>query len=155
MKRSPAGRGEFARYHCARADENIRNRPVRIYASDTSRQAVQWARRNLREAGLPREAVQFETVNLAEFRPPPGPGTVIMNPPYGERMQEPEIEALYKSIGDAMKQNFTGYSAWIISSNREALKRIGLRAAEKYNLYNGPLECSFRRYELYEGSVEE
>ena len=132
----------------------MRTRTVSIHASDASRQAVQWARRNLREAGLPREAVQFETASLINFRPPPGPGTVIMNPPYGERMPEPEIEALYKSIGDAMKQNFTGYSAWIISSNREALKRIGLRASEKHQLYNGPLECSFRRYELYEGTAE-
>ena len=138
----------------SRADENMRTRTVSIHASDASRQAVQWARRNLREAGLPREAVQFEAASLIDFRPPPGPGTVIMNPPYGERMPEPEIEALYKSIGDAMKQNFTGYSAWIISSNREALKRIGLRASEKHQLYNGPLECSFRRYELYEGTAE-
>ncbi|MEM9990349.1 MAG: class I SAM-dependent RNA methyltransferase, partial [Bacteroidota bacterium] len=62
------------------------------------------------------------------------------------------IAAFYKQIGDAMKQQFSDYDAWLISSNRAALKRIGLRASRKIILFNGPLECRFQHYELYRGT---
>jgi putative N6-adenine-specific DNA methylase len=76
-----------------------------------------------------------------------------MNPPYGERMhQEEDINGLYQSIGDTLKKKYEGYSAWIISSNREAFKYVGLRPSKKIPVFNGQLECRFMRFDMYEGS---
>lgn len=79
-------------------------------------------------------------------------GVLITNPPYGERMQEDEINAWYKTIGDQMKTHYQGFSAWIISSNLQALKFIGLKPKRKIPLMNGALECKVHQYELYAGS---
>jgi putative N6-adenine-specific DNA methylase len=123
-----------------------------VFAADVSARAIRIAQTNLELSGLPADAVQFEIGPLDQYRPPPGPGTVVMNPPYGERLRKDDIELFYKSIGDRLKQAYSGYTAWILSSNMEALKRVGLQAARKITLFNGPLECSYRKYELYSGS---
>ena len=75
-----------------------------------------------------------------------------MNPPYDERIQSEDITAFYGMIGERLKHNFTGYEAWLISSNMKALKNVGLRPSRKITLYNGSLECKFLKYELYAGS---
>jgi putative N6-adenine-specific DNA methylase len=78
---------------------------------------------------------------------------LVLNPPYGERMhQDEDIIGLYASIGDTFKQKYKGYTGWVISSNIEALKRIGLRPSRKIPVFNGPLECRFMRFDMYEGS---
>jgi len=79
-------------------------------------------------------------------------GIIITNPPYGERLQLEEALVFYKKIGDKLKTDYQGFDAWIISSNIEALKHIGLKPSAKIPLFNGKLECSFRKYELYSGS---
>jgi putative N6-adenine-specific DNA methylase len=76
--------------------------------------------------------------------------TLVMNPPYGERLQDGDgLTALYKSIGDTLKQRWTGWQAWVLTGNLESAKRIGLRAACRIPLYNGPLDCRLLRYDLY------
>lgn len=74
---------------------------------------------------------------------------IITNPPYGERMNKDAIFGLYKKIGDTLKHKYKGSSAWIISSNMEAFKHVGLRTSRKINLYNGGLPCKFCKYEMY------
>jgi putative N6-adenine-specific DNA methylase len=86
-----------------------------------------------------------------DVRTPEGPGILITNPPYGERMGE-EIEEMYEALGDWMKTEMKGYDCWVISSNFDAFKFIGLRPDKKIKVYNGSLECSFRKYSIYEGS---
>lgn len=76
-----------------------------------------------------------------------------MNPPYGERMDKDEdILALYKMIGDTLKQRWAGYTAWILTSNLNAVKQVHLTAKPRIKLFNGALECRFLRYELYSGT---
>jgi putative N6-adenine-specific DNA methylase len=75
--------------------------------------------------------------------------TIITNPPYGERMQKNSIDEMYKKIGDTLKHKYKGSNAWIISSNIEAFKHVGLRTSRKVNLYNGGLPCKFCKYEMY------
>ncbi|MGZ3863764.1 MAG: THUMP domain-containing class I SAM-dependent RNA methyltransferase [Bacteroidia bacterium] len=75
--------------------------------------------------------------------------TIITNPPYGERMNKDELFALYKKTGDTFKHKYKGSTAWIISSNLEAFKHVGLKTKRKIALYNGGLECKFCKYELY------
>jgi putative N6-adenine-specific DNA methylase len=67
-------------------------------------------------------------------------------------MNKEDISALYKMMGDTFKQKFGGYDCWILSSNMEAFKQVGLRPSRKIQLYNGQLECRFMKYEMYQGT---
>jgi putative N6-adenine-specific DNA methylase len=51
-----------------------------------------------------------------------------------------------------MKHNFPGYNAFIITSDKDYLRYIGLKPSKKITLYNGSLQCSLVKYELYQGS---
>ena len=79
-------------------------------------------------------------------------GFVFLNPPYGQRIQPEEIDKLYSLIGTTLKHNFPGKTAWLITSNKESLKKVGLKARTKYTLYNGALECTLLKYEMYHGT---
>jgi putative N6-adenine-specific DNA methylase len=79
-------------------------------------------------------------------------GIIITNPPYGERMKPQSIAELYTAVGNTLKNRFAGFEAWIISSSVDGLKSIGLKPAKKIDLFNGALACSFRCYELFQGS---
>ena len=123
-----------------------------IIGSDASYKSVVMAQRNL-EAAQVEEYVQVFEKRFEDQEPPPGPGILMINPPYGERLEaDSDIVAFYKTIGDRLKQAYTGYDAWILTSNLEALKHLGLRPSRKIPLYNGPLECRFAKFELYRGT---
>jgi putative N6-adenine-specific DNA methylase len=81
-------------------------------------------------------------------------GVMIINPPYGERLSPQYIFEFYQNIGDTLKKSYSGWDAWIISANINALKKIGLRTSKKHTLYNGSLECKFQKYSLFEGSLK-
>lgn len=121
-----------------------------IIASDIDAGMVQKARRNSRMAPIGR-MISFETADIRDWNPSFEKGVLICNPPYGERLDE-DIAPLYQDIGDVFKQNFKGFSCWIISSNGDALKGIGLKPQSKTRVFNGSLECSFRGFEIVEGS---
>ena len=75
---------------------------------------------------------------------------LIFNPPYGKRIKlKPDY---YKHIGDTLKKQYTNTSAWIITSDNEEVKKIGLKPSKKIKLYNGALECKLLKYEIYQGS---
>ena len=78
-------------------------------------------------------------------------GLVLFNPPYGERLGV-DVNELYSQIGDTFKKYYVGCSAWLIASDMEAVKHIGLKHTRRIKLFNGQLECRFLKYELYEGS---
>jgi len=128
----------------------VRKPTIDFTGIDTDSQAVGMARKSLSKIGLRRE-VKIKEMDFREFKPLSENGMIITNPPYGERIgtNEEDINDFYVSMGDAFKQNFKGYDAWVISSNKSAMKKIGLNYATKYNLFNGPLECDFCKYELY------
>lgn len=81
--------------------------------------------------------------------------TIIMNPPYGERLKTENIESLYEMIGTTLKHKFPGSDVWILSSNSRAMKRVGLRPASKQVLFNGPLECVYANYKTFKGNWKE
>lgn len=124
-----------------------------IIGFDESPKAINIAKANIKNAELGWKVLlkvrKLEELTAEELT---GGGLVMINPPYGERMDREDADALYKSIGDSLKKNFDGYSVWIISSNKEALKQIGLRTSRKITLFNGSLECKFHNYQMYRGS---
>ena len=99
--------------------------------------------------------VKLERQRLETLEAPAESGILVMNPPYDERLQPGDINELYKMIGGRFKQAFQGWNAWVISSNKTALNRIGLRPSQKISLYNGALHCRYQHYELYAGSRRE
>lgn len=122
-----------------------------ITGCDHSPKAVRSATENLMGAGF-HNIINVETTDFTQFMPPAGKGTLMVNPPYGERLKLHDLLALYKTIGDVLKKRYAGYSAWILSSSDEGMKQIGLRPSRKIKLLNSSLECKFMRYDLYEGS---
>lgn len=137
------------------ANEKIGELDCEIYASDRSKKAVNIARVNLKNAGLHKD-INLSVGYFDSIQPEKMEGILVFNPPYGLRLEEKnEIRDLYSGIGDVLKQNFSGFEAWLISSNMEAIKFIGLRTSARLEIYNGPLESRFLKFELYKGSKKE
>jgi putative N6-adenine-specific DNA methylase len=76
---------------------------------------------------------------------------ILFNPPYGERL-DIEMEEFYKNIGDTLKQHYAGTDAWLITSNLDALKHVGLRPSRKIKVFNSQLESKLVKYVMYAGS---
>ena len=125
--------------------------PVNFYGSDISTRFIGMAKANVYEARLS-DFIQLKRCAMSESAPKRTPAYLIFNPPYGERLDMEDIEDFYKQIGDSLKQKYAGCTAFLISSNMEAVKKIGLHPSKKTTLYNGALECKFLRYDLYAGS---
>ena len=130
----------------------------KIYGSDASFYAIQQAAKNIKSAGVQKDVelkqIRIEEIKISNIQSPitnPSP-LVMMNPPYGERLKSnKEMEDLYSAIGTALKHQFAGATAWIISSNAAAMKCIGLKPSKKYHLLNGELDCQYNKYELFQG----
>jgi putative N6-adenine-specific DNA methylase len=131
------------------ANLRVTELPCRIFGSDNSAEMITKARRNLRRLAVGR-FVETSVLEYDEVRVPKNNGVMITNPPYGERMNV-NVQELYKGMGDWMKQELKGYSCWIISSSELGFKSVGLKPDKKVRLYNGEIECSFRRYSIFEG----
>lgn len=84
-----------------------------------------------------------------EYKPKESEGVLFLNPPYDERIKDEHINEFYQRIGDHLKHHYKGWTAWIISSNVEARKHIGLRTSAKIKLFNGKLECRLMKFELF------
>ena len=124
-----------------------------IYGSDASFYAIQQAAKNVKSAGVQKD-VELKQIRMEELKG--GEGLVMINPPYGERLaSNKDMEELYGKIGTALKHQFTGATAWIISSNAAAMKCIGLKPSRKVHLLNGELDCQFNKYELFQGKRNE
>jgi putative N6-adenine-specific DNA methylase len=125
--------------------------PVKICGSDISELAVSQARSNVSRAGL-NDIVSIEVSDFKDLKSTDDQGYVFLNPPYGQRLHPDELDGLYSMIGTTLKHNFPGNTAWLITSNKESLKKVGLKPKEKHTLFNGALECTLLKYEMYTGT---
>jgi len=133
------------------AINKITNHEQKIIGGELSPNVAKKAKENIKLAKV-EDIVSIKNCDMKNLEVPPGRGVVIINPPYGERMVKDNIEELYKMMGDTFKKNFSGYDCWILSSNMEAFKNVGLRPSRKIALFNGQLECRFMKYEMYQGT---
>ena len=115
------------------ADDKICDFEYEIWASDRSPKAVAIAEGNLNYAHLQH----------------------VINPPYGDRLEEDNIDQLYEEIGHTLKHNFQGFQCWLITDDAVALRHVGLKPTAKIPVWNGPLECRFVRFDIFEGSLKE
>ena len=132
-------------------ESNVRPCKGMIFASDVSEEAVEMSRANIRSAGLS-DMIALTVNDFRDLKLLAEAGVIIMNPPYGQRIRTEDSNEFYGMIGTKLKHGFPGYDAWIISSDKEALKHVGLKPSGKTALFNGALECLLVNYKLYQGS---
>lgn len=136
------------------AEEKISYPRTRIVGSDIDAKAVDIAKTSSLDFRLNRQ-ISITKCAFEEREVPFRRGMIIFNPPYGERLKKTDIFNFYKKIGSTLKQNYDGWVVWALSSNEEAIYRLGLRKEEKHILYNGALECEFLKYHMFEGKLKE
>jgi putative N6-adenine-specific DNA methylase len=126
----------------------------KIFGFDKDPKAIATARDNAKRAGVD-EFMELRVQELDGFKAPVenGPGTIVVNPPYGERLgDENQLAPLYERIGDTFKQKAQGYTGWVFTGNLKLAKAVGLRSARRITLWNGAIECRLLEFELYAAS---
>lgn len=127
--------------------------PTGIYASDDDASAIQRCTANLAAAGAT-GAVAVDRVDVLARTAPAPAGVIVTNPPYGVRQADSAaLAAFYPRLGDALKQRFAGWTAYLLSGDPRLLKLIGLKASRRTPLFNGALECRLYEYRIVAGSA--
>ncbi len=135
-------------------DSHEREFEFKAYGSDISSKAIAIAAKNVKSAGLSKY-IELKVLPFEEYREAPEKGILVTNPPYGERLNPRDIMAMYAMIGERLKHVFTGYDAWVLSSNQEGFDKIGLKPSSRMKLLNGALDCEFRQYQIFSGKHKE
>ena len=124
-----------------------------IYGSDLYGDELKTAHANLAAAGL-QDVISLKQANVLEISAPAASGVIVTNPPYGVRLgATTELAEFYPKLGDALKQKFSGWRAYIFSGDRELPKLIHLAASRRTPLFNGALECRLYEFKLVAGSM--
>ena len=131
--------------------KKITNSHFKIMGFDKAPSAVSKAKQNVINANL-EEFIGVHHVNFFNSTKEVfGNTTILFNPPYGERLNI-DVNEFYKKVGDTLKHNYPNSTAWLITSDMQALKHVGLRTSKRIELKNADLDCKFVKYELYEGT---
>ena len=125
----------------------------KIYGYDVDGRMVACARRNVKSAMMG-DIIEIECRDIKDFVEPAERSMMIVNPPYGERLVLDNLLNIYKELGSRLKHSFQGNEAWVISSSYDCFDSIGLKASARIPLYNGDLDCEFRKYELFQGKYK-
>jgi putative N6-adenine-specific DNA methylase len=127
----------------------LRALPVPVLGSDVRGDAVSFAIRNARAAGIG-HLLRFDRRDVRDFLPPEGPpGVIVCNPPYGERIgEEKELRGLYRLLGEVLAERCRGWTAHVFTGNPALADAIGLVPTEQVPLDNGKIPCRLLRYDL-------
>ena len=135
-------------------DSQEREFTHKIYGYDNNPKANEIATHNIKAAGVSKDIV-LKLQPFQQFEQPKEKSIIITNPPYGERISTNDLLGLYQMIGERLKHAFVGNEAWVLSYREECFDQIGLKASQKVPLFNGALECEFRKYEIFDGKYKE
>lgn len=124
-----------------------------IYGYDIDYLAVNMSKANVKAAGLSAD-ITIEQQDFKDFKGHEGKAIMVTNPPYGERISTPNLLETYKMIGERLKHAFKEGDAWILSYREECFQQIGLKPSVKIPLYNGSLECEYRKYSIFDGKLK-
>lgn len=123
-----------------------------IWGNDIDEQVIAQCEKNLEYTKLHKD-VMLHIGDFADQEPPEGQTLIVTNPPYGERIKVEDLNAMYEKLGDTFKQKYgANCDVWLITSDFEAMKHIGLHPSAKIPVQNGSLDCRFLHFELYDGS---
>lgn len=131
--------------------QKIEPSSVKVFGTDISPKAAQMAEFSAKAAAVD-DMVEVKHADFFKWKNDMKFGFIISNPPYGERLKEEDIINFYKEIGNTFKREYGGFEAWLLSSNFQALKFVGLKPSKKIPLKNGALDVKLQKYELYAGS---
>jgi putative N6-adenine-specific DNA methylase len=163
------------------ARERIRACPVPIFASDVSFRMTDFAAHNADRAGVA-AAIRFKTVDALQRPPPVTAGTMMLNPPYGERLapkgrgggrRDPaagtmvavsiptresaqgsaDTQAFFAQLAAHWKRHYAGWTAWVLSPDMKLASHMRLKESRRVPLWNGPIECRLFRFDLVAGSM--
>lgn len=126
----------------------------KIKGYDVDIKAVNTAIMNVKAAGFS-SCITIEQADFKDFKQPEEKAIMVTNPPYGERISTPNLLETYKMIGERLKHQFIGNDAWILSYREECFEQIGLKPSIKIPVFNGSLECEFRKYQMFDGKFRE
>nr|WP_278979168.1 bifunctional 23S rRNA (guanine(2069)-N(7))-methyltransferase RlmK/23S rRNA (guanine(2445)-N(2))-methyltransferase RlmL [Providencia alcalifaciens] len=137
--------------------QGLKDTTSRFYGFDIDKRVLDMARANARRAGL-QDLVTFNHGDAAALENPVKTdikGTIISNPPYGERLEsEPALIALHSQFGRVVKARFPGWRLSIFSASPELLSCLQLRSEREFKAKNGPLDCVQKNYQLAETPSE-
>lgn len=125
-----------------------------VYGYDYDMRAVNTAKMNVKAAGLS-DCVTIEEQDFKDWKGHSEPAIIVTNPPYGERISTSNLQETYRMIGQQFKRVFKEGDAWVLSYKEECFQQIGLKPSQKVPLYNGSLECEFRKYTLFSGKYND
>jgi putative N6-adenine-specific DNA methylase len=143
--------------------------PVPVFGSDVAFRMVDFAARNAERAGVA-EAVQLRGGDALQRMPPvPAPGVMLLNPPYGERIEAGGVAGARRSgretaqntdggdfftqLAAHWKKNYAGWTAWVLSPDLKLPSRMRLKESRRVPMWNGPIECRLFRFDLVQGSA--
>ena len=135
-------------------DSQEREFTHKIYGYDNNPKANEIATHNIKAAGVSKD-VTLKLQPFQQLEQPQEKSIIVMNPPYGERISTNDLLGLYQMIGERLKHAFVGNEAWVLSYREECFDQIGLKPSKKVPLFNGALECEFRKYEIFDGKYKE
>ena len=135
-------------------DSKEREFAHKIYGYDVDIKAVNTARLNVKAAGLSSDITVTEA-DFKDFTQPAEKSIMVTNPPYGERISTPDLLGTYRMIGERLKHQFLNNDAWVLSYREECFDQIGLKPSLKIPVYNGSLECEFRKYQIFDGKLKD
>jgi putative N6-adenine-specific DNA methylase len=130
------------------ARENMRESSVKIFGSDLAMRSIRKATTNLNNAVELKRNVRFKVEDALFAEQERGTTTVIVNPPYGERIYKEEVDVLYQRFGEHIAKNYKNCKIGVFSSNLEAMDKIGLPKIKEYDLYNAAIKCKFQLFEV-------
>ena len=147
----------------AAAKERVHAPAVPVFAGDVAFRMTDFAARNAERAGV-RHAIEFKTADALQRPPPAAAGTMVLNPPYGERIGakgQGSREAFgaggtpaefFSALATHWKRHYAGWTAWVLSPEMKLPSLMRLKESRRVPLWNGPIECRLFKFELTAGS---
>lgn len=150
------------------AQARVHQSGVPIFAGDVSFRMTDFAQRNAERAGVA-AAIEFKTADALQRPPPAARGTLIMNPPYGERIAPKgrgsgtrqgfegagSADEFYAGLASHWKSHYAGWTAWLLSPEMKLPSLMRLKESRRVPLWNGPIECRLFRFDMVQGSARD
>jgi putative N6-adenine-specific DNA methylase len=156
----------------AAAQARVHAPAVPIYAGDVAFRMTDFATRNAERAGV-RHAIDFKTGDALQRPPPAAAGTLMLNPPYGERIgakgtlgspgqartatresfEQGTPKEFFGALASHWKRSYSGWSAWILSPDMKLPGVMRLKESRRVPMWNGPIECRLFRFDMVAGSA--
>ncbi len=140
-----------------------------IFGSDVAFRMVDFAQRNAERAGVA-NALQLRGGDALQRMPPSeAPGVMLVNPPYGERIETAGVAGknqggreraetddggdFFAQLATHWKKNYANWTAWVLTPDLKLPSRMRLKESRRVPMWNGPIECRLFRFDMVRGSA--